>query len=305
MNSTCELGDHSARALKPYPDYKDSGVQWLGKVPAHWEVRRLRTVAEMRVSNVDKHTKEGEFPVRLCNYVDVYKNDRITQAMPFMNATASRDEVERFRLERDDVLITKDSEAWDDIGVPALVTESADDLLSGYHLALLRPSGEVIGVYLVQALQSKGVAYQFHVRANGVTRYGLTHTGICSIHIPLPPLPEQAAIVRFLDHVDQRIRRYIRAKQHQITLLLLQKQVIIYRAVTRGLDPIVRLKPSGVELLGDVPEHWEVKRLKWVTRLQRGYDLPAERRVPGPFPVVSSGGLIDTHSEPKCVGPGV
>ena len=130
MNSTCERGRHSARALEPYPDCKDSGVQWLGKVPAHWEVRRLRTVAEMRVSNLDKHTKEGEFPVRLCNYVDVYKNDRITQAMPFMNATASPEEVKRFRLERDDVLITKDSEAWDDIGVPALVTHSErDDVL--------------------------------------------------------------------------------------------------------------------------------------------------------------------------------
>jgi type I restriction enzyme S subunit len=121
----------------------------------------------------------------------------------------------------------------------------------------------------------------------------------------VPPLPEQAAIVRFLDHVDQRVRRYIRAKQKLIKLLDEQKQAIIHRAVTRGLDPNVRLKPSGVEWLGDVPEHWEVKRLKWVTRLQRGYDLPAEQRIPGPFPVVSSGGIIDTHCEARSTGPGV
>ena len=76
----------------------------------------------------------------------------------------------------------------------------------------------------------------------------------------LPPLPEQAAIVRFLDHADRRIRRYIRAKQKLIKLLEEQKQAIIHRAVTRGLDPKVRLKPSGVEWLGDVPEHWEVRR---------------------------------------------
>ena len=76
--------------LVAYPAYKLSGVPWLGDVPAHWGVRRLRTVADMLVSNVDKHTKEAEYPVRLCNYVDVYKNDRITQAMPFMSATASR-----------------------------------------------------------------------------------------------------------------------------------------------------------------------------------------------------------------------
>ncbi len=111
------------RGLDSNARLKPSGMEWLGDVPEHWEVRRLRTVAEMRVSNVDKHTQEHEFPVRLCNYVDVYKNDYITQEIPFMDATASQSEIERFRLEKDDVLITKDSEAWDDIGVPALVID--------------------------------------------------------------------------------------------------------------------------------------------------------------------------------------
>ena len=203
--------------LKPYPELKDSGVDWLGDVPAHWEVRRLRNVADMRVSNVDKHAKEGEISVRLCNYVDVYKNDYISERMDFMRATATNEEIERFRLEEGDVLITKDSETWDDIGVPALVTEAADDLVSGYHLALLRPqSDKVAGAYLLRVLQSKGLAYQFHIEAKGVTRYGLSHAGIKSVRLPLPPLPEQAAIVRFLDHADRRIRRYIRAKERLI-----------------------------------------------------------------------------------------
>ena len=118
-------------------------------MPEHWEVRRLRTVAEMRVSNVDKHTREGESPVRLCNYVDVYKNDHITHAMPFMTATASWDEIERFRLAQGDVLITKDSEAWDDIGVPSLVVGVSRRPVS---LATIWPScahsEEVLGAYL-------------------------------------------------------------------------------------------------------------------------------------------------------------
>ena len=254
--------------LQPYSAYKPSGVPWLGDVPSHWEVRRLRTVADMRVSNVDKHTREDEFPVRLCNYVDVYKNDRITPTMPFMPATASRDEIERFRLERDDVLITKDSETWDDIGVPSLVTESVDDLLSGYHLALLRPFEEILGSYLAQALHSKAVACQFHVRANGVTRYGLTYTGIQSVQLPLPPLPEQRAIVRYLDYVDRRIRRYVAAKRKLIALLEEERQVVVNQAVTRGLDPNARLKPSGVDWLGDVPVHWEVRRLRTVAEMR-------------------------------------
>ena len=292
--------------LKPYPAMKDSCVPWLGEVPEHWEVRRLRNTSEMRVSNVDKHAKDDEQPVRLCNYVDVYKNDRIRSGMAFMRATATTDEIERFRLRSGDVLITKDSEAWNDIGVPALVEDTEDDIVSGYHLALLRPFPErVAGGYLFRALQSTAVTYQFHVEANGVTRYGLSHSAIKSVWLPLAPLPEQAAIVRYLAHADRRIRRYIHAKQKLVKLLEEQKQALIHQSVTRGLDPNVRLKPSGVEWLGDVPEHWEVRRLKWVTRLQRGYDLPADRRVPGPFPVVSSGGSIDTHSESRCAGPGV
>ena len=147
--------------LEGYPAYKPSELSWLGDVPEHWEIRRLRTVAEMRVSNVDKHMRDEEIPVRLCNYVDVYKNDRITNAIPFMKVTASQDEIERFRLQPDDVLITKDSEAWDDIGVPALVTETADDLLSGYHLALLRPFSEIFGPYLARVLQSKQLHINF------------------------------------------------------------------------------------------------------------------------------------------------
>ena len=240
----------------PYSSYKPSGVEWLGDVPAHWEVQRLRNAIDMRVSNVDKHVKENENPVRLCNYVDVYNNDYINEQMSFMQATATAEEIERFRLEKDDVLITKDSETWDDIGVPALVTEPASDLISGYHLALLRPRvDELAGGYLLRALQSKGLAYQFHIEAKGVTRYGLSHAGIKSVWLPLPPLSEQTAIVRFLDHADRRIQRYIRAKQKLIGLLEEQKQALIHRAVTRGLDPNVRLKPSGVEWLGDVPEH--------------------------------------------------
>ena len=256
--------------LHPYAALKSSGVHWLCHVPEHWHVRRLRTVAEMRVSNVDKHTKEEEFPVRLCNYVDVYKNDRITQGIAFMSATASRDEIEKFRLNRNDVVITKDSEAWDDIGVPSLVTEPADDLISGYHLAIIRPKENTYGPYLFWALRSKPTAYQFHVEAKGVTRYGLAHHGIQSALIPHPPLSEQKAIVRFLDHADEQIQHYIAGKERLIALLEEQRQALVHQAVTQGLDPNVRLRPSGVEWLGDVPEHWEMRRLGQCTSVSGG-----------------------------------
>jgi type I restriction enzyme S subunit len=237
--------------LKPYPLYQDSGVPWLGRIPEHWATRRIRNVAEMRVSNIDKHVKEGELPVRLCNYVDVYKNDRITERIDFMQGSAQPTEVARFRLRAGDVLLTKDSEVWTDIGVPALVEYEADDLVCAYHLAMLRPTREnLLGSYLFRALQSRGVSTQLHIEANGVTRFGLTRGAIKNVLLALPPLPEQAAIVRFLDYADRRIRHHIRAKKKLIVLLNEQKQVIIHQAVTKGLDPNVRMKPSGVEWLG-------------------------------------------------------
>ena len=155
--SEAVAGRVDVRSGQPYPAYKPSGVEWLGEVPEHWDVRRLRTTVEMRVSNVDKHVREGESPVRLCNYVDVYNHDHISQRIDFMRSTATCKEIEQFRLEKDDVLITKDSEAWNDIGVPAVVNEPAEDLISGYHLALLRPFAKVlIGSFLLRALQGKG-----------------------------------------------------------------------------------------------------------------------------------------------------
>ena len=218
----------------------------------------------MRVSNVDKHTNEDEIPVRLCNYVDVYYNDHIDGNLPYMKATVSPDEADRFRLKRNDVVITKDSEAWNDIAVPALVTDAPDDLICGYHLAILRPSGAIDGAYLARALQTQQIAKQLHVEAQGITRYGLTHDDILSVKVPLPPLDEQAAIVRYLDHADDLINRYISAKERLIALLEEQRQAVIHQAVTRGLDHSVCLKASGAEWLGHVPEHWNVSRARFL-----------------------------------------
>lgn len=258
--------------LKSYSAFKPSGVEWLGDVPTHWGVLRLRNAATMRVSNVDKHVREGEAPVRLCNYLDVYKHDCISQRIDFMRATATPEEIEQFRLDEGDVLITKDSESWDDIGVPALVRESAEDLISGYHLALLRPyAGVLIGGYLLRALQSKGLAHQFHVEAKGVTRFGLSHASIKSVRLALPPLPEQAAITRYLDHADRRIRCCIKAKEKLVKLLEEQRKTLVNEAITGRVDirtgqPYPAYKPSGVEWLGEVPEHWQRARLKTVLR---------------------------------------
>lgn len=120
------------RGFKRYPKCKDSGFEWLGQIPAHWQLRRLKTIARVQLSNVDKKSVDGEQQVSLCNYVDVYHNDYIRPDMEFMQATATPEQIRKFSLRRGDVLITKDSESWLDIAVPALVVADLPHVLCGY-----------------------------------------------------------------------------------------------------------------------------------------------------------------------------
>ena len=224
------------RGLDPSVRLRPSGVERLGDVPEHWEIRRLRTIAEMRVSNVDKHTKEGEIPVRLCNYTDVYKNAVIDQSLEFMPATAAPEEAERFRIREQDVLITKDSETWDDIGVPSLVKESAEDLICGYHLAILRPRAGTTGEFLNLALQARTARIQFSNQARGVTRYGLTHNGILSVIVPLPPSREQETIVNHLTESMAEMDDITARSRRQIDLMNEYRTRLIADVVTGQID---------------------------------------------------------------------
>jgi type I restriction enzyme S subunit len=208
------------RGLDPNVRFKPSGIPFVLEVPAHWGMSRVRNVAHMLVSNVDKKSEDGEVRVRLCNYVDVYKNERITRSITFMTATAAQAEINRFTLRVGDVVITKDSELWNDIAVPALVEYEAPDLVCGYHLAILRPRASALsGAFLLRLLQSPMIATQFYVAANGVTRYGLSHDAIKSAILPLPPLPEQSVIVRHLDKATADTTAAIARATREISLL--------------------------------------------------------------------------------------
>lgn len=141
----------------------------------------------IRNSNVDKKSDEAETPVLLCNYVDVYYNDFITPSIEFMEASASSDEIRRFSLRRGDVLITKDSEMWNDIAIPTYVDDEMSRVLCGYHLAMIRPHADrMCGEYLFRAFTAHGIRDQFRVRANGITRYGLSVDAITSALFPVP-----------------------------------------------------------------------------------------------------------------------
>ena len=171
-----------------------------------WPRVALRDVIDLRLSSVDKKTKPNEIPVRLCNYTDVYYNSSIHQNMSFMEATASDREIAKCALTSGDVLITKDSEKYDDIGVPAFVMDDVPDLVCGYHLAILRPDAKRIhGRFLFYALNANDAQTQFHYYANGITRFGLRKADIGLVEIPLPCLEEQRAIAYILGALDDKI----------------------------------------------------------------------------------------------------
>jgi type I restriction enzyme, S subunit len=243
-------------------------LSWIKELPDSWTVKPLRAVADYSVSNVDKLAADDEIPVRLCNYTEVYNNEFITLSLNFMSATATEVEIAKFRILVDDVLITKDSESWDDIGVPALVTETSDDLLCGYHLALIRPHyREVDGRFLFRCLQAKPVRIQLELAANGVTRFGIPKSDIGGLKLPVPPLSEQRAIANLVDRETKRLDELIAAKKEMLALLLEKHRAIIARAVTHGVDAHAPLRESGIPWLGKIPVHWSVKRVKYIFNL--------------------------------------
>lgn len=243
---------HMTGELKPYPAYKDSGVPWLGELPEHWTLRRAKTLLRER--------NEKGFPQE-----------------PLLAATQTKGVVRKEQYENRTVLALKD------LHLLKLV-RSGDFVISlrsfqgGIEYAreqgiispaytVLYPSDPRVQGFLAWLFKSRPYIDNLSLFVTGIRQgQNIDFEKLSRAELPLPPLAEQAAIVRFLDHADRRIRRYIRAKQRLIALLNEQKQAIIHRAVTRGLDPAVPLKPSGVTWLGDVPEHWEVMQLRRLIR---------------------------------------
>jgi type I restriction enzyme, S subunit len=201
----------------------------------------LKRVADVWPSNVDKLTVDGEHPVRLVNYTDVYYGDRLNPGLDLMSATATTDEIAKFRLQRGDVILTKDSETADDIGISAYVDEVSPDMVCGYHLSLVRPRGAV-GRYLHYAISSTHARRQMSVAATGVTRFGLRAESVGSLSVWIPPEAKQRTIADHLDAETARIDAVI-AKKQQLIHLLEERLDTLTDAhfAPRGLEPTVRL----------------------------------------------------------------
>ena len=245
-------------SYRRHAETRPSQIEWVNRLPVHWEEKRLRFVADISNSNVDKKSYNDQVSVRLCNYTDVYYNEVIAPDLDFMEATASQAEIKKFGLRAGDVIITKDSEDPRDIGVPAFVQEDMPGVVCGYHLSIIRTSDPITAEYVQFSIMSHLNKARLYVDTPGVTRFGLDQDTIKNILVLLPPPDERRQIVRRLRSETAEIDGLIEKKTRFIALLKEKRAAVITHAVTKGIDPDAPMKDSGVDWLGRVPAHWEV-----------------------------------------------
>ncbi|MDX2111761.1 MAG: hypothetical protein SFY80_16125 [Verrucomicrobiota bacterium] len=241
--------------LKPYAEYKVSGSKWLGKVPVNWEVRNLRTLISKRSErnhpDLPLLSVAREKGVFVRSMTDADENHNVIP-----------EDLSNYKVARAGDLVINKMKAWQG----SMGIAPCDGIVSpAYFVFDFRIANHTYGQRL---LRSKPYVAHFCQASDGVRvgQWDLSIPGMRQIPVLLPPPDEQAAIVRFLDHANRKIDTFIRAKRKLIGLLNEQKQAIIHRAVTRGLNPDVALKPSGIPWLGEIPKHWEVKRIKYLLR---------------------------------------
>jgi len=234
--------------LKPYPKYKDSGVEWLGEVPVHWEVVRLGSLLRERGETND----EG-------------------------HVTKKSEDITRYKIVRPgDIVVNCMNVIIGSVGISRY-----EGCLSPVYYVLAPRWRRDDPQYLNACFQTKPFQRSLVRIGNGILahRMRIPMELLKCEPLPRPPAEEQTAIVRFLDWADRRIRRVIRARKRRIKLLEEYKQALIHQAVTGRIDvrtgkPYPKYKNSGVEWLGEVPEHWEVRRLKSIARIRYGLGQP-------------------------------
>ena len=255
--------------MKKYLKMKDSQMNWVENIPEKWDVKRLKFTTKFELSTVDRHEYDDEIRVSICHYPQVYNNEKITTDTELSRGTCNQKEFEKFRLKKDDVLITKDSETQNDIGVPVYIEENFDKAVCGYHVAqLTTDKNQILGSFLFRFIQLDIVNAYFETEANGVTRFGLGKDSINNLKTILPTILEQKLISKFLDKNISIIIEQISKNQKLLKLLKQKIQSTINKAVTKGIDPLAPIIDSNIERIGKIPQHWDINKIKFTSSVK-------------------------------------
>ncbi|AGK57019.1 type I restriction-modification system specificity determinant [Hyphomicrobium denitrificans 1NES1] len=281
--------------LKPYPEYKDSGVKWLGPVPKHWARSRIKHY----LRETEERSRDGTGLL-----LSLTRSRGLIPQREASKKLASASDLSKYKVCHSGQLVMNRMQAWS--GMFAVAKETG--LVSpDYSVFRNISDGDVF--YLDRLFKTPMLVDQFSQRSKGIgTGFNRLYSpDFGAIEVVVPPPTEQDAIVRFLDYADRQIHRYIRAKKKLIALLNEQKQAIIHRAVTRGLDPNVKLKPSGLEWIGDMPVNWTVLKLSQLTsRIGDGLHGTPKYVDASPFHFINGNNLVDgsisIRPTTRCVG---
>lgn len=263
-----------------YPAHLPSDVGWLGHVPEHWEVRRIKSL--FRECDERSGEQNGEL-------LSLTRSKGLVPHAQASTKMASVDDLSNYKVCQPGDLVMNRMQAWS--GMFAMASYRG---LVSPDYCVFRKVGSSNVKFFEYLFKTPLLVAQFSRLSKGIgSGFNRLYTDdFGSIAVAVPNVLEQDAIVRYLEYVDLRVRRYVRAKERLIELLEEERQAIVNRAVTRGLDPSVRLKSSGVEWLGDVPEHWEVRRLKTICTMKSGDAITAESiESRGEYPVYGGNGV--------------
>jgi len=248
-------------SLQRYPKYKDSGVEWLGEVPDGWEVIRLSRITWVRARlgwkglKADEYVEDGFAFLATPNI----KGRQIDFENVNQISKARFDESPEIKLSVGDVLLAKDGST---LGIVNVVKSLPRATTVNSSIAVITPNKKLLGEYLCFSFQSSYLENTIQLLKGGMGVPHLFQDDINRFLIPLPPLPEQTAIAAFLDRETGKIDALVSEQEKLIALLKEKRQALISHAVTKGLDPKAKMKDSGFEWLGEVPEGWEVRPIK-------------------------------------------
>ena len=253
---------------QPYPEYRNSGIEWLGDIPNHWDVKKFRFLFSFgRGLGITKANLLDE-GVPCINYGEVHSKygfEVVPEKHPLK--CVAPDYLETgvsSLLNNGDFVFADTSEDVEGSGNFSHLN-SDTPTFAGYHTVIARPISDNSSRYIAYLFDSLRYRYQIRKAVSGVKVFSITQEILKNCYLWLPPIKEQNHIVRFLDHKTQQIDQLIAKKQTLIDKLNEQRIALITHAVTKGLNPDVEMKDSGVEWLGKVPKHWDVRRLKFVT----------------------------------------
>ena len=249
--------------MKKYKTYKDSGIEWIGKIPEHWSLKPLKHIVECNRESLPENTPKNQ----LINYIeigDVSADHGITgfEKYEFEKAPSRARRI----VKEGDVLI---STVRTYLKAIASIERQFDNYVVSTGFAVLTPK-KVDSTYLTNIVLSNGFIGEIISLSKGVSYPSITSSDLLQIKVPFPSSLEQEDIGAYLDQKTEEIDTLIAKKEQLIKLLEEERTAMINQAVTKGLDPNVPMKDSGIDWLGEIPEHWEVKKLKFVSEVVRG-----------------------------------